>query len=268
MLISTPEIKAFRIKKEHDFIVLGCDGIFDRLNNKEAINVIWKSTEDLARLYPSIKTVHQLSGLGVDYIIKNSLLRRSLDNVTSVLVAFRNFKHAVFGDDEALVGGKANLGHNHPNTTKAVPQVHSKNDSEIVAAANLKDPTSAKVDARSNSQAILTTSRNRQLQQVNQGSPLETNSVSNRENEFSTQSAETQHGDRMPRINSCQALNNNSVSDKSCKLPAQSFSSAKKHANSGESLQTPLKLGSRIDHLINRPKTVRQADKAILSAAD
>ena len=37
VLIATPEIKAFRIKKDHDFIVLGCDGIFDRINNKEAI---------------------------------------------------------------------------------------------------------------------------------------------------------------------------------------------------------------------------------------
>ena len=123
VLIATPEIKAFRIKKEHDFIVLGCDGIFDRINNKEAINVVWKCTDDLARLYPGTKTVHQLSGLGVDYILKNSLLRRSLDNVTSVLVAFRNFKHAVFGEDEALIGGKAHMGSNHPNTTKAVPQV-------------------------------------------------------------------------------------------------------------------------------------------------
>ena len=35
--------------------------------------------------------------MGVEYIIKNSLLRRSLDNVTVVLIAFSNFKHAIFG---------------------------------------------------------------------------------------------------------------------------------------------------------------------------
>ena len=106
VLIATPEIKAFRIKREHDFIALGCDGIFDRISNKEAVNVVWKCTEDLERLYPGTKTVHQLSGLGVDYLIKNCLLRRSLDNVTAVLVAFRNFKHAVWGDDGELVGAK------------------------------------------------------------------------------------------------------------------------------------------------------------------
>ena len=123
-MIATPEIKAFRIKKEHDFIALGCDGIFDRINNKEAINVVWKCTEDLERLYPNTKTVHQLSGLGVDYLIKNSLLRRSLDNVTVVLVAFRNFKHAALGGDDGEL--EAQDGKNRPNTTKAIPQVNMK----------------------------------------------------------------------------------------------------------------------------------------------
>ena len=37
VLIATPEIKAFKIKKEHDCVLLGCDGIFDRLSNKECI---------------------------------------------------------------------------------------------------------------------------------------------------------------------------------------------------------------------------------------
>lgn len=47
-----------------------------------------------------MKDVHKLCGMGVDYILKNSLLRRSLDNVTVVIVGFNNFKHAVFGKGE------------------------------------------------------------------------------------------------------------------------------------------------------------------------
>lgn len=39
-----------------------------------------------------------MSGLGVEYILKNSLLRRTLDNVTVVLISFSNFKHKVFGE--------------------------------------------------------------------------------------------------------------------------------------------------------------------------
>ena len=35
--------------------------------------------------------------MGIDYVLKNSLLRRSLDNVTVVIIAFNNFKHSLFG---------------------------------------------------------------------------------------------------------------------------------------------------------------------------
>ena len=38
-----------------------------------------------------------MCGMGIDYILKNSLLRRSLDNVTVVMIAFNNFKYALFG---------------------------------------------------------------------------------------------------------------------------------------------------------------------------
>ena len=61
----------------------------------------------------NVKDVHKLCGMGVDYVLKNSLLRRSLDNVTVVIIGFNNFKHAVFGKgepnrrlDEAKNGGK------------------------------------------------------------------------------------------------------------------------------------------------------------------
>ncbi len=37
--------------------------------------------------------------MAVEYILKNSLLRRTLDNVTVVMIAFKNFKRAVFGED-------------------------------------------------------------------------------------------------------------------------------------------------------------------------
>jgi protein phosphatase 2C family protein 2/3 len=33
VVIHNPEIKSFKIKREHDFIVLGCDGIFDKMSN-------------------------------------------------------------------------------------------------------------------------------------------------------------------------------------------------------------------------------------------
>ena len=37
VVIAEPEIKAFRIKPDHDFIILACDGIFDKLESREVV---------------------------------------------------------------------------------------------------------------------------------------------------------------------------------------------------------------------------------------
>lgn len=88
MIVADPEIKVFDIQKEHDFIVLGCDGIFDKLNNEETSQCVWNSVSNEPK-----DSVHTQCGVGVEYILKNSLLRKSLDNVTIVMIAFSSFKH-------------------------------------------------------------------------------------------------------------------------------------------------------------------------------
>ena len=50
VIIANPDIKSFRIQEDHDFIVLGCDGIFDKLSNKEAIECVWNSVRDVSSL--------------------------------------------------------------------------------------------------------------------------------------------------------------------------------------------------------------------------
>lgn len=92
VVIAVPEVKQFEISNEHDFILMGCDGIFDKMNNFDAINSVWKSVSE--NKYDSI---HQYAAVGIDYVMKNSLHRKTLDNVTSVLILFDNFKKTVFG---------------------------------------------------------------------------------------------------------------------------------------------------------------------------
>ena len=43
VVVCKPDIKAFKIQKEHDFIVLGCDGIFDKLSNEDVSQCVWNS---------------------------------------------------------------------------------------------------------------------------------------------------------------------------------------------------------------------------------
>lgn len=61
MVISTPEIKAFKIANEYDFIVLASnlskeakiylsfkgDGIYDKLSSRDVVKSVWESTQEL-----------------------------------------------------------------------------------------------------------------------------------------------------------------------------------------------------------------------------
>ena len=83
VVIATPEIKSFRVTDDLDFLGLASDGIYDKINNKEFIKCVWNAIHDSRQ-----SDAHQQIGRGVEYILKNSLLRKTLDNVTVVLVAF------------------------------------------------------------------------------------------------------------------------------------------------------------------------------------
>jgi len=91
VLIAEPEIKAFRIKKDHDFIVLACDGIFDKLSSREVIKLVWETTN-----HSTARTVHELAGQAVDSILKSSIMKKTLDNITVVMIVFENFKNKFF----------------------------------------------------------------------------------------------------------------------------------------------------------------------------
>lgn len=42
VVVADPDVTAFEIKGNHDFIVIGCDGIFDKLSSKDAIHIAWQ----------------------------------------------------------------------------------------------------------------------------------------------------------------------------------------------------------------------------------
>jgi len=46
VVISIPEIKSFKITRDHDFIVLGSDGIFDKLSNRDTIQCVWNGCSE------------------------------------------------------------------------------------------------------------------------------------------------------------------------------------------------------------------------------
>lgn len=104
---------AFKIDRQHhDFIVIGCDGIFDKLENRDCVHLPWQTVlqsdflkskepfsnpidEEQKGSQKQPKTQderrHKLAGLSVDSILKASALRRSCDNITTVVIVFDNF---------------------------------------------------------------------------------------------------------------------------------------------------------------------------------
>ena len=76
------------------FYFLG-DGIYDRLENEQILNKIW-SYKKAGNTYDDI---HALCAKIVDAIIKYSMEKESVDNVTVIFVAFKNFENKMKDPD-------------------------------------------------------------------------------------------------------------------------------------------------------------------------
>lgn len=46
VLIAKPDIITFKMNRNNDFIVMACDGIFDRLSNREVTDLVWKTVHE------------------------------------------------------------------------------------------------------------------------------------------------------------------------------------------------------------------------------
>ena len=85
IIIPTPEVSFFKISPNHDFILLGCDGIYDRLENDDINKFCWSAIND-----SKDPDENAACGRAVDIVIKGSICKRTLDNVTVILVAFNS----------------------------------------------------------------------------------------------------------------------------------------------------------------------------------
>jgi protein phosphatase PTC2/3 len=83
VLIAVPEVVSFAIGKNTDFVALGSDGIFDRLENKDVVDIIWEDAE-------AGEAVDRLCR-GVERVMIESMNRVSYDNITVLAVAFEGF---------------------------------------------------------------------------------------------------------------------------------------------------------------------------------
>ena len=89
VVISRPEITKFKAEQAKlDFLLLGCDSIFDNLSNEEKTKAIWSTMNYKESLE---KNPHLQAGVCADMPIKLALERKSNENLTALFIGFRNF---------------------------------------------------------------------------------------------------------------------------------------------------------------------------------
>ena len=97
---------------------MGCDGIFDHLENENIFKIIW----NFKKFGKSIDNIHKLSGDIADCVIKYSMKKLTSDNVTIIFIAFKNFesqmkkenfKYNYNGNICKYIGGEIDSGLNY-----------------------------------------------------------------------------------------------------------------------------------------------------------
>ena len=90
VIIPSPDVTEFDLDENFDFMVIGCDGIFDVISN-EQIYEIWKIILNEDRYkdfeYEEID-INGLCGDFADAIIKSSLFKNSYDNLSCIVIVF------------------------------------------------------------------------------------------------------------------------------------------------------------------------------------
>ena len=83
VVAALPDVVEFELNEEYNFMVIGCDGIFDVLSNNEilqCIQIVLKINKN--------KKINELCGDFANMIIKSALAKESFDNVSCIVVIF------------------------------------------------------------------------------------------------------------------------------------------------------------------------------------
>ena len=89
-IINKPDIFIYDINSNDDFIVMGCDGIFDDLSNEEVINAAWIVFKNRAK--EKNYDIHELSQEACDMIIKVALEKQTTDNLSCIVIGLEGIE--------------------------------------------------------------------------------------------------------------------------------------------------------------------------------
>ena len=83
-IINKPDIFIYDINANIDFIVMGCDGIFDDLSNQEISNAAWYVFKNKSK--EKNYDIHELTQDACDIIVKYALEKQTSDNLSCIVI--------------------------------------------------------------------------------------------------------------------------------------------------------------------------------------
>ena len=89
-IISIPEIFIYDISNTEDFIVMGCDGIFDDLSNQDVVEAAWYIYKNRSKT--KNYDIHELTQEACDMIIKYGLEKETSDNLSCIIIGFEGLE--------------------------------------------------------------------------------------------------------------------------------------------------------------------------------
>jgi hypothetical protein len=87
VICSVPDIFSFNIESDHDFIIIGSDGLFDRLTNKTITLIVLETVKHC--ILNNINFSKMLE-LIITTLIKEAITKDSRDNISCVFLCFEN----------------------------------------------------------------------------------------------------------------------------------------------------------------------------------
>ena len=84
-VVPTPDIGSVEVDSDSDFMVLACDGVFDELSNEDVVDAVWASLEQ----WVGKTSLKEVARIAAEHVMKVSFDKRSLDNITVVVILFQ-----------------------------------------------------------------------------------------------------------------------------------------------------------------------------------
>ena len=92
-VINIPDVFVYDLNGSVDFIVMGCDGIFDDLSNQEIINAAWLVFKNRGK--EKNYDINDLTKEACDIVMKFALEKQTSDNLSCIIIGFEGIEKFV-----------------------------------------------------------------------------------------------------------------------------------------------------------------------------